>query len=84
MKTDMGMILGITSVVGALYLICRAFFKPVKQIVRLIGCCFLGGAVLAAINCFTQLHFAINPLTSMISGFLGIPGILMLYIIGHF
>ena len=60
-----------------LYVCCWVFLKPIKWLLRFLLCCVLGGGAIALLNHFAVggIHFALNPLTSMITGVLGAPGI---------
>jgi inhibitor of the pro-sigma K processing machinery len=64
-----------------LYIIGRMFFMPIKLIFRLIYNGLIGGVMLWAVN-FIGSHvgfmIAINPLTALIAGFLGLPGVILL------
>lgn len=64
-----------------LYIIGRMFFMPIKLIFKLIYNGLIGGAMLWAVN-FIGGHvgfvIAINPLTALIAGFLGLPGVILL------
>jgi inhibitor of the pro-sigma K processing machinery len=64
-----------------LYVIGRMFLMPIKLIFRLIYNGLIGGAMLWALN-FVGLHIgftiAINPITALIAGFLGLPGVILL------
>lgn len=67
-----------------IYILCRIFIKPLKWFLRLLLSCILGClAMLLANKLFYPLgvDFSINPLTAMISGVLGIPGIIMTYLL---
>ncbi|SFL96674.1 pro-sigmaK processing inhibitor BofA family protein [Pelosinus propionicus] len=64
-----------------LYVIGRMFLMPIKLIFRLIYNGLIGGAMLWALN-FVGLHIgftiAINPITALVAGFLGLPGVILL------
>jgi inhibitor of the pro-sigma K processing machinery len=64
-----------------LYVVGRMFLMPIKLIFRLIYNALIGGAMLWALN-FVGLHIgfsiAINPITALIAGFLGLPGVILL------
>lgn len=64
-----------------LYVIGRMFLMPIKLIFRLIYNALIGGVMLWALN-FIGLHIgftiAINPITALIAGFLGLPGVILL------
>jgi inhibitor of the pro-sigma K processing machinery len=64
-----------------LYVVGRMFLMPIKLIFRLIYNALIGGAMLWALN-FVGLHIgftiAINPITALVAGFLGLPGVILL------
>ncbi|MDR3588466.1 MAG: pro-sigmaK processing inhibitor BofA family protein [Negativicutes bacterium] len=64
-----------------IYLIGRLFLMPIKLIFRLIYNAIIGGVMLWVLN-FIGGHFgftiAINPITALIAGILGIPGVVLL------
>lgn len=67
-----------------LYIICRIFIRPIKWLLKLSFSCALGCvAMLLANQVMAPLgvNFAINPLSAMISGILGIPGIIMTHLL---
>ncbi|MEE1012887.1 MAG: pro-sigmaK processing inhibitor BofA family protein [Clostridia bacterium] len=67
-----------------LYLFCRIFLKPIKWLMKLALSCLLGGVGILACNwIFGALgwHIALNPLTAMITGVMGIPGMIMAQIL---
>lgn len=70
-----------------LYVLGRMFLVPLKLIFKLIYNALIGGAMLWAVN-YIGGHFAfsiaINPLTAVIAGFLGLPGVLLLILIKLF
>ncbi len=63
-----------------LYVLCWLFLKPIKWVFRLFLNCALGSLFMFVLNIFLPTNFALNPLTAMTSGVLGIPGIIMTYI----
>lgn len=64
-----------------LYVVGRMFLMPIKLIFRLIYNGLIGGAMLWILN-FVGLHIgftiAINPITALVAGFLGLPGVILL------
>lgn len=67
--------------VALIYLVGRIFFMPLKLVLRLIYNGLIGGAMLWVLN-FVGAYFgftiAINPITALVAGFLGMPGIIIL------
>ena len=77
----------IAYVVGILLvaLICFILTKPVKWIVKLILNGILGGIMLIIINAVggsVGLTIPINPISALVSGILGFPGVILLVLIG--
>lgn len=64
-----------------LYFVGRMFLLPIKLIFRLVYNALIGGAMLWVVNFVgANIGFtiAINPVTALIAGFLGIPGVVLL------
>ena len=67
-----------------IYILCWVFIRPLKWVFKLIINGILGGLILAAINMFGGLlgmSIVINPVTSMITGILGIPGFALILLL---
>lgn len=65
---------------------CRIFIKPIGKMLRLILNGIIGGLILAAINFaggFAGITVNINPLTSLIAGVLGLPGVILVIILQY-
>ncbi len=63
-----------------IYFICRIFIRPFKWIFRLLISCVLGALAMSIANKLLivfGIGFSINPLTALISGVLGLPGLIM-------
>lgn len=63
------------------YILCLVFIKPLKRLFRLTVDGVLGGFMLAAVNFiggFMGMQIAINPLTALLCGVLGVPGIILI------
>lgn len=64
-----------------IYLVGRMFLMPIKLIFRLVYNALIGGVMLWLLN-FVGLHIGfnipINPITALIAGFLGLPGVVLL------
>lgn len=64
-----------------IYLVGRLMLVPIKFMVKLLYNGIIGGAMLWAVNflgAYIGFGVAINPLTALVAGFLGIPGVIML------
>lgn len=63
-----------------IFILCRVFIKPIKWTIRLLLSCAIGSVVMFVSNRLLLslgIGFCINPLTTMISGVLGLPGMIM-------
>lgn len=64
-----------------LYIVAYILYVPLKVIVRLIYNAIIGGLLLWLVNLVGGvfgLSVAINPVTALIVGFLGIPGVVLI------
>ncbi|MBE3591444.1 MAG: pro-sigmaK processing inhibitor BofA family protein [Thermoanaerobacter sp.] len=69
-----------------LYLLGWLLVVPKKILLRIIINGIIGGLILFIINLIGKslgLYIAINPVTALVVGFLGIPGIILLIILQH-
>lgn len=78
---DWNVIIAFVFGIFLIFLIGRLFLMPIKLVFRLIYNAIIGGIMLWIVN-FIGGHFgfaiAINPLTALIAGFLGLPGVVLL------
>lgn len=78
---DIYSILAIFLAIGAVYIIGMLLVLPIKLIVKLIVNGVLGAVALFLLNIvgsYFGLTIGINPITALIAGFLGIPGVILL------
>ena len=83
MSTLSSIVIGIISLF-ILYILCKIFISPIKWLFRLILGCIAGVAAMLISNLILSglgITFSINPLTAMISGVLGIPGMVLTIIL---
>ncbi|MGI5840503.1 MAG: pro-sigmaK processing inhibitor BofA family protein [bacterium] len=69
-----------------LYIIGSILLIPLKLIIKLVYNGVIGGILLWLLNLVGQyfgLYIAINPITALVAGFLGIPGIVVLVILSY-
>lgn len=86
-QIDIFSILAIFLAIGAVYIIGVLLVLPIKIVVRLVLNGIVGAVALFAINIFsgfTGLAIGINPITALVAGFLGIPGIILLVFLQYF
>ncbi len=86
----MGAYIGIETIVAyavallLMYALGWLSFVPLKYLWKLILNGVLGGLLLVGINLVGGLFgatIAINPITALISGFMGIPGVILLFLL---
>ena len=64
-----------------IYLIGRVFLMPIRLILKLIYNGIVGGIMLWIVNyigAYIGFSIAINPITALVAGVLGIPGVVLL------
>ena len=64
-----------------IYLVGRMFLMPIKLIFRLIYNALMGGIMLWVVNfagAYIGFKIGINPITALVAGFLGLPGVVLL------
>lgn len=69
---------------AALYGIGWLLLVPLKIVLRFLFNGILGGGMLMLLNLFGAslgLYVAVNPLTALTAGFLGVPGVAMLMVL---
>lgn len=69
-----------------LYIVGYILLIPIKWIIKLICNGIVGGIMLIVINLigsFFGMHIAINPITALIAGLLGVPGVILLGILQY-
>lgn len=84
MVFDFGTIGAYTLGLFLLYVCCWLFLKPIKWFLKLMLNSTLGGVFIFIINMiggYFNFHIALNPLTALITGVLGLPGIVTTYIL---
>ncbi len=67
-----------------LFILGRMLVVPLKFVMKLVYNALIGGAVLILINLiggFFNYHMPVNFITAMITGLLGVPGIILLIIL---
>ena len=67
-----------------LYLIARLLLVPLKILLRLLYNGLVGGVVLWVVNLvggYFGLFIPINPITALVAGFLGVPGVVLLVLL---
>ena len=70
-----------------LYMLAYLLFVPLKIIMKLIYNAFVGGLLLWLVNLVgTYFGFGvpINPITALVAGFLGVPGVLLVMALKYF
>lgn len=70
-----------------LYVIGWILLVPLKFIIKLIWNGVLGGIMLFTVNLIggiIGIQIVINPFTALVTGILGIPGVILIILIGRF
>ncbi len=83
---DLNIILAYAFGLLLLYIIGWLLVMPVKFIVKLLYNGIIGGLMLWVLNLagsFLEFHVAINPVTALIAGFLGIPGVILIVVLQY-
>ncbi|MBP2645153.1 MAG: sigmaK-factor processing regulatory protein BofA [Firmicutes bacterium] len=78
---DFNVILAYLFGIVLLYLVGRVFLMPIKFVFRLIYNAIIGGIMLWGVNFlggYFDFTIAINPITALVAGILGIPGVVLL------
>lgn len=86
MHIDFAAILAYAFGLLLLYVIARILIMPLRIVLKLVYNALIGGIVLLILNFiggYAGLHIALNPVTAVITGFLGVPGVIMLIIIKY-
>ncbi len=87
MGLDLNVILAYSFGIVLILVIGKIFLMPLKLVFKLIYNGVIGGIMLYVIN-FIGSHFgftiALNPVTALVAGFLGIPGIVLLILVKLF
>lgn len=80
MEVNPGIVIASIFGLFLLYIVCRIFIKPLKWLFKLGLSCVIGCAAMLGLNIILNRFgtgFCINPLTALISGVLGVPGMIM-------
>ncbi|HHW14012.1 MAG TPA: pro-sigmaK processing inhibitor BofA [Firmicutes bacterium] len=85
----MGLDTAVAFLVGLLLLVlvARVLFIPLRFIVRLLFNAAVGGVLLWVANLlgrYIGVFIPINPITALLAGFLGIPGVVLVVAIQYF
>lgn len=86
-QIDIFTILAVFLAIGAIYIIGMILVLPIKIIIKFIINGLIGAVLLFILNIFGSLigiTVAINPITALVAGFLGIPGVLLLLFLQYF
>ena len=83
---ELGVIVAYAAGLILLYFVGWLLIIPLRYLVKLIINGIIGGILLFLINLlggFIGLHIAINPLTAIIAGVLGVPGVVLLIVLQY-
>lgn len=68
------------------YVFCRIFIRPIKWLLKTTLNGILGGIILLLfkfLGGFIGLSITVNPVTALITGFLGLPGAILVIVLQH-
>jgi inhibitor of the pro-sigma K processing machinery len=85
LNVDWGVVLAFAGGLVLLYILGKIFVKPARFILKFILNGVAGGVLLWLINLIGNQYgfgIVINPITALIAGFLGIPGVILLLLLG--
>lgn len=90
MGIPFGVVIGYAAGLVLLYMVGWLLLVPLKKLLKFIYNGILGGIILWILNLvggLINITVAINPITALIVGFLGVPGIILIlllqYILEH-
>ena len=81
---DTATIIGYVFGIIVLYAVCLFFIKPIKFIFRIVLNCAFGAVMLWGINFvggILGVQLGINLFNSVVAGYMGIPGVILLFVI---
>ena len=84
MEYEIGLILAYGFGIALLYLLGYLLLAPLKVIGKLAVNSLIGGAALVIINflgSFLNFHLPLNFFSAIIAGFLGVPGVALLFLL---
>jgi inhibitor of the pro-sigma K processing machinery len=70
-----------------LFVLGRLLFIPLRLVIRLLFNAAVGGLLLWVANFlgrFIGISIPINPITALLAGFLGIPGVVLVMVVQYF
>lgn len=85
-SSQMGTILAYGFGILMLVIIARTFLFPFKLLLKLLYNAFIGGVMLLIVNFVgSYFHYSmpLNPITALLAGFLGIPGVILIAILQY-
>ena len=86
-QIDIYTVLAVFIAIGAIYIIGMLLVLPIRIIIKFIVNGLIGAFLLFIINIFGNIvgiTVAINPITALVAGFLGIPGVVLLLLLQYF
>ena len=84
MSMEIGILIAYAFGIFVLYVVGYLFLVPIKVLLRLLLNSILGGIFLLVFNLigeFWQMHIPLNPISAIIVGILGLPGVILLLLI---
>lgn len=87
MQTTFATVVGFLLGLLIIFVIARVFLKPVKFIIKLVANSVLGAFFIWIINLLGKgicVHIGLNPVTAIVAGALGIPGVILILLLQIF
>ncbi len=86
LQIELSVILAYAAGLILLYFLGWILIIPIKYLVKLIINGVIGGILLILVNLlggFVGINIAINPITAIIAGILGVPGVILLIVLQY-
>jgi inhibitor of the pro-sigma K processing machinery len=86
-QIDLLSILAIFLAIGAVYVLGMLLVLPIKFIIKLVVNGIIGAVALIVFNFlggYIGITIGVNPITALIAGFLGIPGVVLMIFVKIF
>lgn len=69
-----------------LYILSRVFYQPLRILLRIGGHLLIGGGLIVVYNLagsVWNLTIGLNPISALVVGLMGLPGLVMLVVLRH-
>ena len=82
-----GTVVGYSLGVLIVFVAAKIFFVPLKKVLKIVANSLLGAVVLMVVNIFSpvlNIYIGVNPVSALVLGLLGVPGLCLLMILQIF